>query len=98
MLVRQHFAIQYRRPIFKQPMRIAVAVVVGVLLPATAAFAQQDLQVSGAAGWGGRTIRGEHAPVVVDLDNRGKKDVDVDLAVTWAAGFGSQASETPDLG
>jgi hypothetical protein len=78
-------------------MRIALAVL-GVLLSASAALAQEGIQVSGAAGWGGRVVRGEHAPVNIDLDNRGKKDVDIVLAVTWANNFAAQSREAPSLG
>ncbi len=78
-------------------MRITLAVL-GVLLSATAALAQEGVQVSGAAGWGGRVVRGEHAPVNIDLDNRGKKDVDLIVAVTWANNFGAQSREAPSLG
>src|SRR5689334_21259891 len=78
-------------------MRIALAVL-GVLLAASAAIAQEGIQVSGTAGWGkGAVIRGEHAPVNVDLDNRGKKDVDIILAVTWANNFAAQSRENPSL-
>jgi hypothetical protein len=92
----QHFAIQYGRPIFKQPMRI-VPVVLGLVLSAGAAWAQQEIQVSGAAGWGGRAHRGEPAPVLLDLDNRGKRDAELTIAVTWANNFSAQAQENPSL-
>jgi hypothetical protein len=66
-------------------------------MPATAAWAQQEIQVSGAAGWGGRSLRGESTPVLIDLDNRGKKDVDLTLAVTWANNFSAQSQENPSF-
>jgi len=78
-------------------MRITVAVL-GLLLSASAALAQEGIQVSGTAGWGGRVVRGEHAPVNLDLDNRGKKDVDIVIAVTWANNFAAQSREAPSLG
>jgi hypothetical protein len=78
-------------------MRIAL-VVLGLLSAASAAVAQQEVQVSGSAGWGGRVIRGEHAPVNIDLDNRGKKDIELVIAVTWAATFATQSRENPSLG
>ena len=70
-----------------------------LLLPAASAFAQQkdELQVSGVAGWGGRVLRGEPAPVLIDLDNFGKKDVDLLVAVTWAGPFAYQAREKPSF-
>src|SRR5689334_19349117 len=70
-------------------------ILLGLLLPAAAVFTEQDLQVSGAAGWGGRALRGEYAPVLIDLDNRGKKDVDLSIAVVWAASFATQPQESP---
>jgi hypothetical protein len=70
-------------------------IVLGLLLPAASAAAEQDLQVSGSAGWGGRALRGEYAPVLVDLDNRGKKDVDLSVAVVWASSFSTQPTESP---
>lgn len=78
-------------------MRIAL-VVLAVLASASAALGQQDVQVTGTAGWGGMVIRGDHAPVNIDLDNRGKKDIDLVIAVTWAATFALQSRESPTLG
>lgn len=79
-------------------MRIATPFLAVVLLAAApAAAADQEIQISGAAGWGGRVVRGEHAPILVDLDNRGKKDVEFTLAATWAAGFANQSSESPSF-
>jgi hypothetical protein len=79
-------------------MRLSLTVL-GVLLAASAAQAQQvqELQVSGHAGWGGRVSRGDWAPVLVDLDSRGKKDLDLVIAVTWAANFAHQNVENPSL-
>lgn len=73
------------------------ALVVLALLTFAPAQEPAELQVSGAAGWGGRVIRGEHAPVLIDLDNRGKKDIDLVVAVTWAATFATQSSQNPGL-
>ncbi|HVE39212.1 MAG TPA: hypothetical protein VNM14_04945 [Planctomycetota bacterium] len=70
-------------------------IILGLFLPATAASAEQDLQVSGSAGWGGRALRGEYAPVLLDVDNRGKKDADLTIAVIWASSFATQPSESP---
>src|SRR5204862_2837146 len=57
----------------------------------------QDLQVSGSAGWGGRAARGEFAPVLIDLDNRGKKDADLSITVLWAASSATQPQENPSF-
>lgn len=73
-------------------------VVLGGLLFASSAPPEQDIQVSGTAGWGGRAQPGESTPVLIDLDNRGKKDVDLTLTVTWASGMAYQAQEKPTLG
>lgn len=76
-------------------MRIAL-LALGLLFPAASpAAADQEIQISGTAGWGGRAVRGEHAPVLVDLDNRGKKDLEFTIAVTWASSFSTQSSENP---
>src|SRR6185436_560011 len=79
-------------------MRNAAAVLI-LLLASASAFGQQekDFQVSGAAGWGGRVVRGEPAPAVIDLDNRGKKDVDLVVAITWGANFANQMTTNPPL-
>jgi hypothetical protein len=76
---------------------LLATLVVGLLLPAATAAPQQELQVSGSAGWGGRAARGEFTPVLVDLDNRGKKDVDLTLAVVWASTFATQPQESPSF-
>jgi hypothetical protein len=74
------------------------------LLPAAAPQAvqedkdKQELQVSGMAGWAGLSTRGDWTPALVDLDNRGKKDLQLVVSVTWAAGFSYQSSPTPTLG
>jgi hypothetical protein len=72
-------------------------ILLGLLLPAASATAsaEQELQLSGVAGWGGRALRGEYAPVLLDLDNRGKKDAELRIAVVWAASFATQPSENP---
>jgi hypothetical protein len=77
-------------------MRIATAVLV-LLASAASVSAQEpkEHQISGTAGWAGRVLRGEPAPVVIDLDNRGKKTVDVIVAVTWAGGYTYQSQALP---
>jgi hypothetical protein len=79
-------------------MRFATAVLV-LLASASSAFSQEikEHQVSGAAGWGRRVVRGEPAPVIIDLDNRGKKDVDLLVAVTWAASDAYQTQGNPSF-
>jgi hypothetical protein len=79
---------------------LSATVVLALLIPTASAVAQEkekDFQVSGAAGWGGRTLRGEPAPVLIDLDNRGKKDVDIVVAVTWAAPYTYQSQGSPSI-
>ena len=79
-------------------MRVPLTVL-GVLLAASVANAQQtkELQVSGHAGWGGRVSRGDWTPVLIDLDSYAKKDLDLVIAVTWAANFAHQSVENPSL-
>ncbi len=57
--------------------------------------APQELQVSGIGGWGGRVLRGEPAPVQIDLDNPATEDRPIRLRVTWAAPGASQNSARP---
>ena len=79
---------------------LSATVALAILFSSTPALSQEkekDFQVSGAAGWGGRTLRGEPAPVLVDLDNRGKKDVDIVVAVTWAAPYTYQSQGSPSI-
>lgn len=57
----------------------------------------QDIQVSGHAGFGGVVERGEWTPLTIDLDNRGKEDVDLLLALTWGQSGGVQDSDKPTL-
>lgn len=59
---------------------------------------KQDIQVSGHAGFGGVVERGEWTPLTIDLDNRGKEDVDLVLAVAWGQSGGVQDSDKPTLG
>lgn len=55
-----------------------------VLLCAGAAAAQ-EIKISGQAGFGARAVRGEVAPVTVEIENRGP-DREIELALTWGAG------------
>lgn len=76
------------------------ALVFLLALPSAVAQTAQEppeLQVSGYAGWGGRVSVGDWTPVLIDLDYRGKKDVDIVLSVTWAANFAHQSVENPSL-
>lgn len=57
----------------------------------------QDLQVSGHAGFGGIVARGEWTPLTVDLDYRGKEDLDLVLSFTWGQGQSVQDSANPAL-
>src|SRR5476651_732502 len=92
------FGIQYRRPIFMQLMRTAFAILALLAAAGSAVAAQEkDLQVSGTAGWNGRVSRGDWTPVRIDLDNRGKKDADLIIAVTWGGSFATQSSPNPTL-
>jgi len=84
-----------------QPMRIVLAVVI-LLLALPVAVAQeekekQEVQVTGLAGWAGLATRGDWTPALIDLDNRGKKDLDLLLSVTWAAGYSYQSTSNPTL-
>ena len=85
-----------------QPMRAVSLIAALLLLPAAPALPQEDpdkqeVQVSGTAGWGGLTVRGEWTPALVDLDNRGRKDLQLLVSVVWAAGFSYQSSTNPTL-
>jgi hypothetical protein len=71
--------------------------VLALLLPTAPAPGEQDLQVSGSAGWGGRALRGEYVPVLLDLDNRSRKDTDLRVAVIWASTFATQPQENPSF-
>lgn len=79
-------------------MRTAFAIL-ALLAAASPAIAVQDkeIQVSGSAGWNGRIARGEWTPVRIDLDNRGKKDADLVVAVTWGGSFATQSNPNPNL-
>jgi len=84
-----------------QAMRIVLAVVI-LLLAVPVAVAQeekekQEVQVTGLAGWAGLATRGDWTPALIDLDNRGKKDLDLLLSVTWAAGYSYQSTSNPTL-
>lgn len=84
-----------------QAMRLA-ALTLGLLLPAASSPAQdekekQEVQITGIAGWGGLATRGDWTPALIDLDNRGKKDLQLTLSVTWAAGYSYQSSANPTL-
>jgi hypothetical protein len=84
-----------------QPMRLAV-LILGLLLPAASAPAQeekekQEVQVTGIAGWGGLATRGDWTPALIDLDNRGKKDLQLTVSVTWGGGYSYQSSANPSL-
>lgn len=66
--------------------------------PAIAAQEKKDpLQVSGSVGWNGRVVPGDWAPVRIDLDNRGRKDANLIIAVTWAGNFGTQSTPNPSF-
>src|SRR5579862_6900668 len=83
------------------PMRAAL-LMLGLLPGAAAGIEQedkehQDVQVTGIAGWAGLATRGDWTPALIDLDNRGKKDLPLVLSVTWAAGFSYQSSTLPTL-
>ncbi len=68
------------------------------LLSAAGASQDRDIQVSGHAGWGGIVARGDWAPALVDVDNRGDKDRDVVLVLAWAFAGSNQSSAAPGLG
>jgi hypothetical protein len=72
---------------------LIATVVLGLLLPSASVPPEQEIQITGTAGWGGRAVRGEYLPVLIDLDNRGKKDIDLSIAAAWAS---SSAVQTPD--
>src|SRR5882672_2295289 len=80
-------------------MRIALAALALLLTapPESAQEEKQEIQVTGLAGWGAYVTRGDWTPVILDLDNRGRKDVDLKVSVVWAAGFASQNSTNPTL-
>jgi hypothetical protein len=62
------------------------------------AAAQQkppEVTLEGAAGWAGRSTPGLWAPVSVEVDNRGKKDLDGSIVVQWAYPGASQESARP---
>jgi hypothetical protein len=81
-----------------QLMRTAFAILALLAAAGSAVAAQErDLQVSGSAGWNGRVSRGDWTPVRIDLDNRGKKDADLVIAVTWGGSFATQSSPNPTL-
>src|SRR5258708_7731040 len=97
----QHSGIQYRRPITMQSMR-HVLTVITLIIAVSPALAQdekkkQEVQVTGLAGWAGLATRGDWTPALIDLDNRGKKDLDLLVSVTWAAGYSYQQSSNPTL-
>src|SRR5688572_27954964 len=81
----------------------AVSALLGLLAPlaaaapAQAAQEKQEIQISGNAGWTGRVARGDWTPVFLDIDNRGKDDREIILAVTWAAPGASQSEANPTL-
>jgi len=78
-------------------MRTTLAIL-ALLAAASSAVAQdKEIQVSGSAGWNGRVARGEWTPVRVDLDNRGKKDADLVIAITWGGSFATQSNPNPIL-
>jgi hypothetical protein len=82
-----------------QSMRTALATL-ALLIGGSIAVAQddkQEVQITGLAGWGGYVTRGDWAPVLIDLDNRGKKDITLVVGVTWAAPFSHQNSANPTL-
>jgi hypothetical protein len=60
-------------------------------------LAVQDIQISGQAGWGGRTVRGDYTPILIDLDNRSGEDRDLVLKTVWAAPEPSQRERDPSL-
>jgi hypothetical protein len=81
---------------------LAASLILGWLLPAAPAPAQEDrekqeVQVTGIAGWSGLATRGDWTPALIDIDNRGKKDLQLNVSVVWAAGFGFQPSANPSL-
>src|SRR5438105_4578525 len=57
--------------------------------------APQDLVISGTAGFGGCGVRGERAPVQVEIDNRGP-DREIILALTWGLS-GDRQDGSPTL-
>jgi hypothetical protein len=79
-------------------MRLTLALLLAAA-PASpqAAAPAQDLQISGHAGFSGLVERGQWTPVVVDLDHRGKEDVDLVLSVVWAQPGAVQPVERPTL-
>jgi hypothetical protein len=84
-----------------QPMRIALTVI-GLVVAAGPAAAQderekEEVQVTGLAGWAGLARHGDWTPALIDLDNRGKKNLDLLVSVTWAAGYSYQSSGNPTL-
>ena len=84
-----------------QSMRRTLTVIV-LLLVVSPGIAQdenekQEVQVTGLAGWAGLATRGDWTPALIDLDNRGKKDLDLLISVTWAAGYSYQQSSNPTL-
>lgn len=75
-------------------------VILALLAAGDVAAAQeekQEVQVTGIAGWGGYITRGDWTPALIDLDNRGKKDITLIVAVTWAAPYTHQSSANPSL-
>lgn len=81
-----------------QLMRTVIALL-GVLAASSPLLAAQEkeLQVSGTAGWNGKVVHGDWTPVRIDLDNRGSKDTDLVIAVTWGGSYGTQSSPNPTL-
>jgi len=78
-------------------MRTAFVILTLLAAAGPAAAQEAELQVSGTAGWNGRIIPGAWTPVLIDLDNRGKKDADLVVAVTWGGSFTTQSTPNPTL-
>lgn len=78
-------------------MTLAWLVLAQAATPQPKPVDKQEIQVSGHAGFGGVVERGEWTPLTIDLDNRGKEDVDLVLAVTWGQSSGVQDSDRPTL-
>jgi hypothetical protein len=69
-----------------------------LLLPELSSAQPKEIQVSGHVGWGGLAASGDWTPALIDVDNRGDKDRDLILVLTWAFQGSSQQSATPSLG
>ncbi len=69
-----------------------------LLLAAAPAMAQAErdpIEIKGQAGWGGRVAPGDWAPITVDVDNRGQKDLEGTLVLAWGYQAMYQRSNRP---